>query len=91
LSNVIIYALWVVRLDLIRQHMQDLFIDLAGILADMQEVVFTRRKAGNIRAILKYPVFAFIIVVQIFAYLKVIYFFILTDCDRVIIHSYTTV
>lgn len=79
------------RLDLIRQQMQDLLIDLAGILADLQEIMAVGCKAGDIIAVFIHPVFTFVfLVVHVLAHLEMMHFLILADGDRVIFHIPTT-
>lgn len=81
----------VVRLDLVRQQMQYLLINISRILADMQKVMIIRLEAGHKTAVLKYPEFAFrIVMVGIFANLEVVHFLVLADRDRVILHNNTT-
>lgn len=79
------------RFDLIGEQMQYLFIHVSGILADMQKVMRIRLKAGHIRAILKHPKLAFIILVmRIFADLEMVYFFLQVYSDGVIFHRSIT-
>ena len=76
-----------VCLDLVGQQMQQLFIELTRILADVQVIVIVRLKAGHQLTLLKHFYFtAFAIVVQVFTNLKMMNLFIYSDTDRVIFH-----
>ena len=78
----------VVRLDLVCQQMQQLFFQVARVLADVQVVVVIRLKAGHQPALLKYFHFtAFAVMVQVFSNFKMVHLFVKADRDRVIFHS----
>lgn len=80
------------RFDLIRQQMQDLLVDLAGVLAHMQKLLRIRLEAGDINAAFKYFIFTLVIVVvRVLAHLEMMHLLIFTHGDRVIIHADTTI
>ena len=65
------------RFDPVGEHMQDLFVYISGVLADVQKVMLIRRKAGNIFTVFKYPVFTFIFyMVNVFTHFEMMYFLI---------------
>ena len=80
-----------VRLDLISQQMQQLLIQLTGILADVQVIVVIRLEAGHQLTFLEdFHFAAFAALVQVLTNLKMVNLFVNTDNDWVIFHSVDT-
>jgi hypothetical protein len=78
-------------LDLVSEQMQYFFVNLPRVLADLEEVVAVRRKAGDIVAILIHPVFALVVLVMgVFSHLEMMHFLVHFDFDRVIFHTLLT-
>lgn len=78
----------VMRFDLICKQMEQLFVQIAGIMADLEVIVFIWLKTGYQLSILKYFNFtAFAVMMQVFTNFEMVNLFIYTDSDRVIFHS----
>lgn len=81
----------VVRLNFVREQVEDFLVYRAWILTYVQKIVRIRFKAGNIHSVLKNPEFAFrIIMVGIFAHFEMVHILVRADCDCVILHSNIT-
>jgi hypothetical protein len=78
--------------NLLRQQVQYQFVEISGILANMEKLVIVRLKTRDEHPVLKHSEFTFgIIVMYVFSHLEMMNFLVHTYCDRVIFHRYTTI